>query len=203
MSAATTTTNAGRSPRRMTAADAMKDQLQQGRRILARRPGRRIDVARRHGTERRGGTLDRAADDRTDEAGQARHHRDQARNDREEAVWHVLRRHQPRGLHQADDLSRRQVSWVTFEAATGGLVTVQLRHIVAIYDEQGVGQARDHRGRGAYPEGHHGPAGRRDRLQRRGRDTRPTRAMIFASVFQPSRAMRPPPWQSRGSRHGD
>jgi hypothetical protein len=29
------------------------------------------------------------------------------------------------------------VSWVTFEAATGGLVTVQLRHIVAIYDEQG------------------------------------------------------------------
>jgi hypothetical protein len=30
------------------------------------------------------------------------------------------------------------VSWVTFEAATGGLVTVQLRHIVAIYDEQGM-----------------------------------------------------------------
>jgi hypothetical protein len=29
------------------------------------------------------------------------------------------------------------VSWVTFEAATGGLVVVQLRHIVAIYDEQG------------------------------------------------------------------
>jgi hypothetical protein len=29
------------------------------------------------------------------------------------------------------------VSWVTFEVATGGLVTVQLRHIVAIYDEQG------------------------------------------------------------------
>jgi hypothetical protein len=29
------------------------------------------------------------------------------------------------------------VSWVTFEAATGGLVTVQLRHIVAINDEQG------------------------------------------------------------------
>lgn len=29
------------------------------------------------------------------------------------------------------------MSWVTFEAATGGLVTVQLRHIVAIYDEQG------------------------------------------------------------------
>jgi hypothetical protein len=29
------------------------------------------------------------------------------------------------------------VSWVTFEAAAGGLVTVQLRHIVAIYDEQG------------------------------------------------------------------
>jgi hypothetical protein len=29
------------------------------------------------------------------------------------------------------------VSWVTFEAAGGGLVTVQLRHIVAIYDEQG------------------------------------------------------------------
>lgn len=30
------------------------------------------------------------------------------------------------------------MSWVTFEAATGGLVVVQLRHIVAIYDEQGV-----------------------------------------------------------------
>jgi hypothetical protein len=30
------------------------------------------------------------------------------------------------------------VSWITFEAATGGLVTVQLRHIVAIYDEQGM-----------------------------------------------------------------
>lgn len=29
------------------------------------------------------------------------------------------------------------MSWVTFQAATGGLVTVQLRHIVAIYDEQG------------------------------------------------------------------
>jgi hypothetical protein len=29
------------------------------------------------------------------------------------------------------------VSWVTFEAATGGLVTVQLRHVVAIYDERG------------------------------------------------------------------
>jgi hypothetical protein len=29
------------------------------------------------------------------------------------------------------------VSWVTFEAAAGGLVVVQLRHIVAIYDEQG------------------------------------------------------------------
>lgn len=29
------------------------------------------------------------------------------------------------------------MSWVTFEAATGGLVVVQLRHIVAIYDEQG------------------------------------------------------------------
>lgn len=29
------------------------------------------------------------------------------------------------------------MSWVTFEAATGGLVTVQLRHVVAIYDEQG------------------------------------------------------------------
>jgi hypothetical protein len=29
------------------------------------------------------------------------------------------------------------VSWVTFEVATGGLVVVQLRHVVAIYDEQG------------------------------------------------------------------
>jgi hypothetical protein len=29
------------------------------------------------------------------------------------------------------------VSWVTFEAATGGLVVVQLSHVVAIYDEQG------------------------------------------------------------------
>jgi hypothetical protein len=29
------------------------------------------------------------------------------------------------------------VSWVTFEAAAGGLVVVQLTHVVAIYDEQG------------------------------------------------------------------
>jgi hypothetical protein len=29
------------------------------------------------------------------------------------------------------------VSWVTFEAAGGGLITVQLHHVVAIYDEQG------------------------------------------------------------------
>lgn len=29
------------------------------------------------------------------------------------------------------------MSWVTFEAATGGLVVVQLCHVVAIYDEQG------------------------------------------------------------------
>jgi hypothetical protein len=29
------------------------------------------------------------------------------------------------------------VSWVTFEAASGGLVVVQVRHVVAIYDEQG------------------------------------------------------------------
>ena len=29
------------------------------------------------------------------------------------------------------------MSWVTFEAATGGRVAVQLRHVVAIYDEQG------------------------------------------------------------------
>lgn len=29
------------------------------------------------------------------------------------------------------------MSWVTFEAAAGGLITVQLRHVVAIYDEQG------------------------------------------------------------------
>jgi hypothetical protein len=30
------------------------------------------------------------------------------------------------------------VSWITFEAATGGLVVVQVRHVVAIYDEQGL-----------------------------------------------------------------
>jgi hypothetical protein len=29
------------------------------------------------------------------------------------------------------------VSWVTFEAATGGLVVVQVSHVAAIYDEQG------------------------------------------------------------------
>ena len=29
------------------------------------------------------------------------------------------------------------MSWVTFEAAAGGLLVVQLRHVVAIYDEQG------------------------------------------------------------------
>ena len=29
------------------------------------------------------------------------------------------------------------MNWVTFEAAGGGLVTVQPSHVVAIYDEQG------------------------------------------------------------------
>lgn len=29
------------------------------------------------------------------------------------------------------------MSWITFEAAGGGLLTVQIRHIAAIYDEQG------------------------------------------------------------------
>lgn len=29
------------------------------------------------------------------------------------------------------------MSWVTFEVATGGRVAVQIRHVVAIYDEQG------------------------------------------------------------------
>jgi hypothetical protein len=29
------------------------------------------------------------------------------------------------------------VSWITFEAAAGGLVVVQTHHVVAIYDEQG------------------------------------------------------------------
>jgi hypothetical protein len=29
------------------------------------------------------------------------------------------------------------VSWITFEAAGGGLVVVQARHVVSIYDEQG------------------------------------------------------------------
>jgi len=29
------------------------------------------------------------------------------------------------------------VTWVTFEAAAGGLVVVQVQHVVAIYDEQG------------------------------------------------------------------
>ena len=29
------------------------------------------------------------------------------------------------------------MSWITFETATGGLVVVQDRHIVSIYDEQG------------------------------------------------------------------
>ena len=30
------------------------------------------------------------------------------------------------------------MTWVTFEAAAGGLVMLQLRHIEAIYDEQGL-----------------------------------------------------------------
>jgi hypothetical protein len=30
------------------------------------------------------------------------------------------------------------MNWVSFEVAGGGLVAVQLQHIVAIYDEQGV-----------------------------------------------------------------
>jgi hypothetical protein len=29
------------------------------------------------------------------------------------------------------------MTWITFETASGGLVAVQVRHIVAIYDEQG------------------------------------------------------------------
>jgi ribosomal protein S11 len=29
------------------------------------------------------------------------------------------------------------MSWVTFETVGGGLVVVQLQHIVALYDEQG------------------------------------------------------------------
>ena len=29
------------------------------------------------------------------------------------------------------------MTWVSFEAAGGGLVSVQPRHVVAIYDEQG------------------------------------------------------------------
>jgi hypothetical protein len=29
------------------------------------------------------------------------------------------------------------VSWVTFDVATGGVVAVQVQHVVAIYDEQG------------------------------------------------------------------
>jgi hypothetical protein len=29
------------------------------------------------------------------------------------------------------------MSWITFETTGGGLVVVQLQHIVAIYDEQG------------------------------------------------------------------
>lgn len=29
------------------------------------------------------------------------------------------------------------MNWITFEVAGGGLVAVQLRHVVAIYDEQG------------------------------------------------------------------
>lgn len=30
------------------------------------------------------------------------------------------------------------MSWVTFDVAGGGIVAVQPRHVVAIYDEQGV-----------------------------------------------------------------
>ena len=29
------------------------------------------------------------------------------------------------------------MNWVTFEVAGGGLVSVQLQHVVSIYDEQG------------------------------------------------------------------
>ena len=43
-----------------------------------------------------------------------------------------------RGVHPVHDRPGRQVNWVTFEAAGGGLVAVQLQHIVAIYNEQGV-----------------------------------------------------------------
>jgi hypothetical protein len=30
------------------------------------------------------------------------------------------------------------MNWITFETEGGGLLKVQLRHVVAIYDEQGV-----------------------------------------------------------------
>ena len=29
------------------------------------------------------------------------------------------------------------MNWISFETAGGGLVTVQLQHVVAVYDEQG------------------------------------------------------------------
>ena len=55
-----------------------------------------------------------------------------------ETVFDVVRWQHDRGVHPVHDRPGRQVNWVTFEAAGGGLVAVQLQHIVAIYNEQGV-----------------------------------------------------------------
>ena len=54
-----------------------------------------------------------------------------------QAVQYVVRRQDDGRIHPGHDRPRRPVNWVTFEVAGGGLVSVQLQHIVAIYDEQG------------------------------------------------------------------
>jgi hypothetical protein len=63
--------------------------------------------------------------------------RGQADADQYEAVQYVVWWWIDRRLYPIHDRSRGEVSWVTFEVAGGGLVALQLRHIVAIYDEQG------------------------------------------------------------------
>jgi hypothetical protein len=53
-------------------------------------------------------------------------------------LFDVVRRKHDCRIHSVHDRPGSQVNWVSFEVAGGGLVAVQLQHIVAIYDEQGV-----------------------------------------------------------------
>ncbi len=63
-------------------------------------------------------------------------------------------------------MARGELGYVRGRA--GGLVVVQVRHVVAIYDEQGEVKLATAAGGGPYPEGYQCAAGGGHRLQRRG-----------------------------------